>query len=440
MEAQGHILIRRKAKDGADGNQGPQGNPGTPGRDGSAGLDGVILWPSEWAENIAYRNETSKTTSPRYVDVVYIQNKALASGWEAYVCRQSHTSSTSNKPNGSTTTYWEKVSNFSAIMVPIILGKNSFINFMQGNRIQIENANGTVAAGMCAIETKNTDPVIWAGQTYANRAAAPFRVDSAGNMTATNATITGTVNATSGRIGGLRIVGNSLTNISEDNKFDNDAYIILRKDPETFVGIGNNVLPAVGGQVAVGRFENKGNSYLGTNYGLVVDVRNGEDNVAIAILGGSISGLALTTKYIDASNQRVTLDRNVGCVYVTTAYSGGTRDVYITLPTMEHYDDGHVIKIKRGSNNNNKVHIIAGSSHWNTPTTSNNVITGWTTNYGTSCLLTDSNTYITSTTTGLNIDSEGDAMEFVYFRDMAYQSGSYTYHGVWVQFKNPRAW
>ena len=428
-------MIRRKAKDGADGNQGPQGNPGTPGRDGSAGLDGVILWPSEWAENIAYRNETSKTTSPRYVDVVYIQNKALASGWEAYVCRQGHTSSTSNRPNGSSTEYWEKVSNFSAIMAPIILGKNSFINFMQGNRIQIENEDGTIAAGMCAIVSKEENTAIWAGSTYEKRNSAPFRVTTDGTVT-----VTGTVNATSGRIGGLRIVGNSLTNISEDNKFDNDAYIILRKDPETFVGIGNNVLPAVGGQVAVGRFENKGNSYLGTNYGLVVDVRNGEDNVAIAILGGSISGLALTTKYIDASNQRVTLDRNVGCVYVTTAYSGGTRDVYITLPTMEHYDDGHVIKIKRGSNNNNKVHIIAGSSHWNTPTTSNNVITGWTTNYGTSCLLTDSNTYITSTTTGLNIDSEGDAMEFVYFRDMAYQSGSYTYHGVWVQFKNPRAW
>lgn len=426
MEAQGHILIRRKAKNGLDG------APGAPGRDGSAGLDGVILWPSEWAANIAYRNETSKTTSPRYVDVVYIQNKALASGWDAYICKQSHTSSTSNKPNGSTTTYWEKVSNFSAIMAPIILGKNSFINFMQGNRIQIENANGSVAAGMCAVESSTANTVIWAGGTYEGRASAPFHVDSDGKVTAANADITGTVNASKGQIGGFKIEGDGLTNTG----FDNNAYIILRNDTQgTFVGIGANVISAVLANLsAVGIFRNEKSHAsslfnFGTNYGIIVSAKNGnEGNIAVGIEGGSISGLALKTKNIlteavtSAATKYVTLDRETGCVLVTTACTVNgetkTRDVYITLPTLQAYDDGHVIKIKRGMNNGNDVYIRPASGN---------------------CIQYDA-TSVATYASPLKIDSEGDAMELVYFSHVTTTSGSTRYSGTWVQFKNPRDW
>lgn len=47
------------------------------------------------------------------------------------------------------------------------------------------------------------DYPFYAGSTYANRASAPFKVTSGGAMTATNATITGTINANTGSISGL---------------------------------------------------------------------------------------------------------------------------------------------------------------------------------------------------------------------------------------------
>ena len=74
------------------------------------------------------------------------------------------------------------------------------------------------------------------------------------NMTAVNGKFTGEVNATTGKIAGLKVSGNSLTN----EGFNNDAYIILRNDPnKTFAGIGGSMLPATAGGVqAVARFEN----------------------------------------------------------------------------------------------------------------------------------------------------------------------------------------
>lgn len=55
------------------------------------------------------------------------------------------------------------------------------------------------------------DYPFYAGATYANRATAPFRVTTAGALTATGATITGSITSTSGAIGGWDIGANGLT-------------------------------------------------------------------------------------------------------------------------------------------------------------------------------------------------------------------------------------
>ena len=55
------------------------------------------------------------------------------------------------------------------------------------------------------------DIPFYAGAQYASRTTAPFRVTSAGALTATNATITGAITATSGAIGGWTLGSTSLT-------------------------------------------------------------------------------------------------------------------------------------------------------------------------------------------------------------------------------------
>ena len=56
-----------------------------------------------------------------------------------------------------------------------------------------------------------TDYPFYGGATYANRASAPFRVTPAGALVATSATITGSVTATSGAIGGWTLGATSLS-------------------------------------------------------------------------------------------------------------------------------------------------------------------------------------------------------------------------------------
>lgn len=67
---------------------------------------------------------------------------------------------------------------------------------------------GTLAqdvAGVTGVGITSDSIRFWAGQTYANRGIAPFRVDQSGNLWATNANITGTINATAGSIAGVTI-------------------------------------------------------------------------------------------------------------------------------------------------------------------------------------------------------------------------------------------
>lgn len=109
-------------------------------------------------------------------------------------------------------------------------------------------------------------------------------IDAEG-ATFTNVTVTGSINATEGRIAGFRIVGNGLINKNEKGKFTNDAYVIFRNDPHsTFAGIGGNVLPASSGVRAVARFENNDKTDqwgLGRNYAMILSAKNAEYNFAM---------------------------------------------------------------------------------------------------------------------------------------------------------------
>jgi hypothetical protein len=59
--------------------------------------------------------------------------------------------------------------------------------------------------GLASTVSGGDDVRFWAGDTFANRATAPFRVTEAGNLVATSATISGTITATTGTIGGFDV-------------------------------------------------------------------------------------------------------------------------------------------------------------------------------------------------------------------------------------------
>lgn len=244
-------------------------------------------------------------------------------------------------------------------------------------------------------------------------------------LIAIDANITGIIKATSGRIAGFMIDGNTLKNQDDNGGYTNDATVLFRNDMnKTYAAIGGNVLPSVAGFAAVARFDNKYTSYAnlhgGINYAMLVSAQGAENNVAIALSGGYISGMAYKVQIIGNSSSIVKIDKEVGVILLVN-----TTTVTIKLPDMDVFDDGHMIKIKRlsGKDQDGIVSITPGTGTFQDGTSKGNYIVfdtgGW--------------------TRSLQIGSPGDAMELVYVRNLELNSTN-LYKGAWVQFKNPRDW
>ena len=150
----------------------------------------------------------------------------------------------------------------------------------------------------------SADKINFIGKTIIN---GKFWVDDDGIVYMNDANVSGTINATSGKIAGFSISGNGLVNTG----FNNDAYVIFRNDTyNTFAGIGGNVLPASSGMRAVARFENhdKTNQWgLGYNVAVIMSAKNSDYNLAFAgngngFLAGYIAGYGFQEKTCDKEN------------------------------------------------------------------------------------------------------------------------------------------
>lgn len=224
MEAQGHILIRRKAKNGIDG---------TNGEPGKNGLQGCILRQSEWAKGIEYRNDEALTSGTRYLDIAIVTTGANT--FNAYKCLKTHTSSDSIPVTN--TTYWQKFNSLVPVYTPLIMAQNAILRFMQGNQLLImKGDNKTVAAGLVG-----GDYPLWVGATTPTDA--PYKVSIAGKLYAAGAVISGdstfegTLKGVSGsftRLNCVNAAGDAVGGISfgSDGKmwFDGDMYHQGTKD------------------------------------------------------------------------------------------------------------------------------------------------------------------------------------------------------------------
>lgn len=238
-----------------------------------------------------------------------------------------------------------------------------------------------------------------------------FKLDGSGNVE-----MSGKVVATSGQIAGMKISGLGLTNAG----FDNDAYIILRNDKlNTFAGIGYHVVAYESGVNAVAHFFNGETKDSGEkNYAMVVNAYGADDNIAIGISGGYIEGLRVKTGMLTAggasSNSPVKISKGIHSIMITGAG-------YYQLPAMEKNDDGYVLFVK--NEYNGSINIVTSS--------------------GINRKGEKKDTFILfdrgDKTTNLTVDSRGDAMVFVYHRDVV-QEGYNFRGGCWVQYKCPRDW
>lgn len=407
-----------------------------------------------------YNEENDIKEGIRYVDFLAVEDNSYASGYKVYMCLDTHQAAATLAQDLS---HWTEVSiNAASAFFTFLIAKNANIKMLTSAQFTIAEENGTVVAGLA-----NTDYPLWVGGSVPS--SAPFRVTRDGKLYATGAVINGRIEATHitadvGTIAGFTLSGNGLTHIVSDSDISssyNMGYIICRNDYHSrFAGIGANVLPASTGASAVARFENNDDTetWFGTNIAAIVSAKNAfTDNIALSILGGNVQGFALKTQIIGLdtisqsteptnSDKSVTIARTVGVVYASTQWywnntskspaekNTRTRNLNITLPTMRHEDDGHMVWIKRGSNDNSTLRIYSGGSYHKEYNSS----TGkYEDKYYTTYLITENDIEETYNT---KFDKEGYAALYVYFRDLTVTMNNVTYKGAWVEFRNPRYW
>lgn len=310
------------------------------------------------------------------------------------------------------------------------------------------------------------DRIILEGAITANET---FKIDTDGYMQAIGGTIGG-FQIGSNHIGTAKKTtsGSGGTDIGYGTEglmsLYNDSIIFNGKNRQAILGQWSTL-----GTPIMMRITDEVQDMIG-RYGAVISVRGSvTQNTALEIGGGHVAGFNTKTlvsafDYVTQTSAptrlNVNLDRTIGSAFISTQYhwranatdSNGkevdyqtkTRDVYVYLPEMNHYDDGHVIHIKRGTNSSNNVYIVPGKSKNLIYKLYANGYGGYyTTETGNTYILYDNNSYATSSEP-LKIESEGDAMTFIYFKDLQLNvtknNITTTYKGCWVQWKNPREW
>lgn len=297
------------------------------------GIPGLIERTSEWSAETEYHNDESLSGGIRYLDIVMVTDNTTGS-FTMYQCRVTHTSTTANAPSGGDSIEWLKLNQMRPIYTPLIVAKNAVLRFAQTNRILITNSQDKVQGCFGGVEDETNGYPLWIGGVTA--AAAKFRVKYGGQLEASEVSITGTINATNGKIAGFTISGTSLTN----TPWTNDATIIFRNDNKScFAGIGGNVLPTSTGLRAVARFENedKTNQWgLDKNIAMILSAMNGTFNFAFTgrgngILNGAMAGYAMETKEANKENTCFILEpTNALSFHVKVS----KKDASIGLPTL----------------------------------------------------------------------------------------------------------
>ena len=185
------------------------------------------------------------------------------------------------------------------------------------------NTNGSATFGCGKISFANDGSGYLANQN--------IKWDAAGNVT-----MTGTINANAGTIGGF-VIGQGRIGSTASGSGSGGGLAIYNDlfrvgDTISYVLLGSNTFPAsTGGTCATGRIvNNKSNSYL-NNYGLYIDVKNGYRNYGVwsnaAVVAPACVGNKIKNIYFTGSGYTMDFSQfNIFFVYANSTYN-------VTLPS-----------------------------------------------------------------------------------------------------------
>lgn len=300
------------------------------------------------------------------------------------------------------TTHWAAFSSFGMLATRLFFAQYALVKNLGVETVEVNGDNGRItmrnASGSVLFEVKGGNVTCKTG-------------------TFENVTVTGTVNALAGTIGGFRIGSNTLG--ASDNAADTTLHA-GNAAKGMYASIGANATPA-GGAMAIGRFTNEQDWGAGwylqpPNIGASVRSSGTKDSIALDMDGGCVRGLAIKNRVVTADVTLTRQDTYIVC--------GNTDAITVTLPSMQLDDDGHVIIIKRANSGGVNVKCQpcqtigdSGASYGSAPRTAMPTI-----------LYSGSSTVPSGGTAGLS--SRGDAWMLVWVRDYNARLGTY---GTWVQ-------
>nr|DAH05367.1 MAG TPA: tail protein [Bacteriophage sp.] len=358
------------------GEQGPKGDDGAPGEDGAPGKDGLqgcIIRLTEWASGVEYRNDLDLVSNgPRYIDIVtiYANNKQLK-----FQCSQTHTSSASNKPAaGSASAYWQQLNDMVPIYTPLLFAENAVINFLQGMEFVVHNSKTDISVNTIIAGLVGGDIPLFVGSNTPSNA--PFRVAKDGAFVATKADITGTINASSGTIGGFKIDVASLTATDDFGEMLLSSNLIRFTNNNTRLYLGGDTWPGsigggIYGPIRVEVDRNVTISSMAGNVGVYIDVTGAASsdgtttaarqsgNHALYIPNGFITGFRL--RNVRTSSNRTLTDMD------SVVFSTATNEITLTLPSSPKQGQIYFIR-KVGSGN---VKLTLGNAQHRICTNSN---------------------------------------------------------------------
>lgn len=188
---------------------------------GKMGKNGCIVRNSEgWKSGTTYHNDSALTLEQKYLDLIYIEDSNANDGWSVYQCNVTHTATGSSfdpsAVDSNNNKLWVKLSDAGPMYCPLIVGKNAVLKFAQGQQFNLMEGNNIF--GSFRWVKNDADYAFWIGGTEGSKSTTS--ITRGGKLTAKDAVIIGTIYATSGQIGGLKITdaGLSIGSYSSDSK------------------------------------------------------------------------------------------------------------------------------------------------------------------------------------------------------------------------------
>lgn len=184
------------------------------------GTKGALMREHDGFESGSYKY-LSGSGAEAYVDVVCVNRK-----W--YQCTKTYTSSSPSVTDG----HWSLMNNYTSIATQLLLAENATINMLGSNQINLYTPSNGAMYGSFRVVNNDSDWSLWLGGKDGDSAS--FAVRRNGYLKATDADISGRINATSGSIGGFEIGNYSIGSVGKTEgmgltneclKFMNQAYL-----------------------------------------------------------------------------------------------------------------------------------------------------------------------------------------------------------------------